>query len=292
MFFSGVSTALITPFKKGAIDYKSLKKLLQFQIESGIQGIVVAGSTGEAATLSLEEKCRLLDYVLTEVSGEVPVIMGCGSFNTKETMAWAKEFKKRKPQGLLVVTPYYNKPPQRGLVEHFKKVASATNLKIILYNVPGRTSVNMSPQTVLEIVKASKNICGIKEAAGSLPVVDELISTLPKTQTVLSGDDETFLQAIAAGAHGVISVISNIIPEWCVSVAAKTSQTKQAEASDVERAKLFSKFMFCESNPIPVKYALQKMGVIASDELRLPLVTLDKCLRPGMDKFLKEAGCK
>ena len=172
--FSGVISALPTPFKNGELDIPSLRKLIGYQLDNGIEGFVVAGSTGEAATLTLEEKLKILDCTRVEVSGRVPVIMGSGTFNTKESCELAKKFEKAKADALLVVTPYYNKPPQRGLVEHFSRICGETNLPVIAYNVPSRTSLVMEPETVVEIAKRNKNLIGIKEAAGKLEVISRL----------------------------------------------------------------------------------------------------------------------
>ncbi len=279
LFFTGVSTALITPFKKGKIDFKSLKKLLRFQLDGEIKGFVVCGSTGETATLILEEKDKLIDFVLSEVAGQVPIIMGTGTNNTQESYELTKRFSKKKLQGFLLVTPYYNKPPQRGLIEHFAKVAKASSKPMIVYNVPSRTVIRLEVETVKELSKI-KNIVGIKEAAGDLEIISQLVERLPKNFSILSGDDETFVPAMERGAHGVISVVSHIIPKLCVN----------ARSGDQEKIRAISKEIFVESNPIPVKWALKQMGVIESDELRLPLVPLDKPLQSNLKNKMKEMG--
>lgn len=278
-FFAGVSTALITPFKNGEIDFNSLKRLINSQLQAGIQGFVVSGSTAEAATLSLQEKKSLLDFVLAEVSGQVPVIFGNGTNNTKETVEITKLFDSTNISGFLSVTPYYNKPPQRGLVAHFKAVAGATQKPIVLYNVPGRTALVMQVDTVKELSKIP-NIVGIKEAAGDLKVIGQMVKKLPKGFSILSGDDETFVQAMGKKAHGVISVISHVVPELCLKATKK----------DVPRIQKISKLVFIESNPIPVKWILQEQGIIDSCEVRLPLVELDPKLRKKMKTDLKKLG--
>lgn len=278
-FFSGVSTALITPFNKGSIDFKSLKKLIKLQLDAGIQGFVVIGSTAEAATLSFDEKNKIIDTVTYEVGGCVPVIVGTGTNNTEESCFLTKKFSKKNIDGFLLVTPYYNKPPQRGLIEHFKKISLQTTKPIILYNVPSRTIIEIQVDpTLTELVKC-KNIAGIKEASGNLDTMKKIVSKKFKNFTLLSGDDETFPQAMALGADGVISVVSHIIPNQCLNY-------KKAEQTIVE----VSRAIFIESNPIPVKYALKKTGVIQSHEVRLPLMKLDKKFEKVVDAVLKKIG--
>ncbi len=279
IFFKGVSTALVTPFYRGKIDFKSLRNLIKHQIDAGIQGLVVSGSTGEAATLTVKEKSKLLNFVLSEVSGEVPVIMGSGTNNTLESVALTKLFSKTKVSGFLIVTPYYNKPPQRGLIEHFKIIAQSTKKPVIVYNVPSRTVTPLKVSTVLQLSKI-KNIVGIKEATGDLSIIKDLVKVLPKSFSILSGDDETFVSAMNAGAHGVISVISHVVPRLCLYATDK----------DIEKIKLISHALFSESNPIPVKWALKEMGIIKSDELRLPLVPFDENLKKKTKQVLKQTG--
>lgn len=275
-FFSGVSTALITPMKSGEIDFDSFKKLIRIQLESGVHGLVACGSTGEAATLSIDEKKRVLDFVLGEVSGQIPVLMGIGSSSTSETKSAAQIFESFKPSGFLVVTPPYNKPPQRGMVTHFGEVANSTKLPVILYNVPGRTSVKLLPTTVVEIAQKAPNVVGIKEAEGDVRVIEVLNQLCPETFTILSGDDGTFLESMTLGGSGVISVISNVAPKLCVK--AFNEVKKSPALASVEYTQVLKPLvdaMFCESNPIPAKWALWKSGVIQSAEVRLPLVELD-----------------
>jgi 4-hydroxy-tetrahydrodipicolinate synthase len=287
--FAGVTTALVTPFKKGEVDFASLKKLIRHQLDNGIQGFVVSGSTGEAATLSIDEKIKVLEFVRGEVSGSVPVLMGSGTFNTFESCELAKKFEKARADGLLVVTPYYNKPPQRGLLEHYKRICAATKLPVIAYNVPSRTSMNMEVATVLAASQKCPNLVGIKEAAGKLDVIKALKTQLPEDFLVLSGDDETFVEAMHLGAQGVISVISHVVPRLCVD-ASKVSK-------DLAEVKLFTgelseigKILFCESNPIPVKWALKRMGIINSAEVRMPLVELDEKFHRPIEQALVNRG--
>ncbi len=292
MKFNGVMSAIVTPFSNGEIDFKSLKKHIRHQIDNGVSGLVVAGSTGEAATLSLEEKVKVLKFVVSEVSEQVEVVMGSGTFNTKESCELAAIFEKEKPSGLLVVVPYYSKPPQRGQILHFEKIAQSTKLPIILYNVPSRTAVAMEPSTVGELSRRCKNIVGIKEATGDLVIIEQMKGAVPDDFQILSGDDATFLEAVGAGSRGVISVVSNLAPRWCVDSFGKVKSIKK---TDYDLVKLASKLtselepliaaIYCESNPIPVKWALCEMGIIESPELRSPLTTLD----PKFENLLRSA---
>jgi 4-hydroxy-tetrahydrodipicolinate synthase len=287
--FEGVFTALVTPFKKGEVDFSSLKKLLAHQLQNGIQGFVVSGSTGEAATLSLDEKLKVLDFVRGEVSGRVPVIMGSGTFNTRESCELAQKFEKAKADALLVVTPYYNKPPQRGLIEHFKKICQSTKLPVIAYNVPSRTALSMDVETVAAIAKACPSLVGIKEAAGKLEVIADLKKALPKDFLVTSGDDGTFVEAMHLGAQGVISVVSHVVPRLCVDASRISKNAKEVKIF-TDELKEISEVIFCESNPIPVKWALCKMGIIDSAEVRLQLVELAERFYGPLTQALKNRG--
>jgi 4-hydroxy-tetrahydrodipicolinate synthase len=292
--FEGVWTALVTPFKKGEIDFSSLKKLIRQQLEGGIQGFVACGSTGEAATLSVEEKVKVLQFVMSEAAGQVPVIVGSGTFNTKESCELARVFEEAGCDGLLVVTPYYSKPPQRGMLLHFSQIADSTRLPIIVYNVPSRTSVKIDPQTVLQLSQTKKNIVGIKEATGDLEIIKDLKKIMAPDFKILSGDDGTFLQSMALGSHGVISVISHLIPSWCLKAAGKVRSSERdapgvAEALATEMKSLCAA-IYCESNPIPVKWALKEMGVIDTAEVRAPLVELDSRYEEVLRSAMKGMG--
>ncbi|MBK9293730.1 MAG: 4-hydroxy-tetrahydrodipicolinate synthase [Oligoflexia bacterium] len=276
-FFTGISTALITPFKNAEVDFSSLKKLIKFQLDSKIQGFVVLGSTAESATLTLNEKQSIVDFVISEVAGQVPIVVGTGTNNTAESCALTAMFDKKNISGFLLVTPYYNKPPQRGLLKHFKQISTKTQKPVILYNVPSRTVISIDVDTTLKKLTSIKNICGIKEASGDLKIIKKIINKKFNNFSVISGDDETFPDAMGLGADGVISVVSHIIPKQCLNY-------KKDKKLIVD----VSKALFVESNPIPVKYALFKMGIISHNELRLPLVSLDKKLHKNMDQMLKK----
>ena len=268
--FKGVFTAIVTPFKGGKVDEKALRKVIEFQIENGVAGIVACGSTGESATLSFEEHVDVIRIAAETAGGRIKVIAGTGSNNTTEAVHLAKEAEKFKIDGHLQITPYYNKPTQEGLFLHFKTIAASCSKPIILYNVPTRTAVNILPETVLRLSEID-NIIGIKEASGSLEQVTAILRKAPDKFYVLSGDDALTLPIIAIGGHGVISTVSNVAPKDM------SIMTDYALKGDIKSArklnfKLFPliKAMFIETNPIPVKKALNIMGFI-ENEIRLPL---------------------
>jgi 4-hydroxy-tetrahydrodipicolinate synthase len=288
--FGGVITALATPFLKGEVDFNSIKKLLRHQLDNGIDGFVVSGSTGEAATLTLTEKIKILEFVRSEVSASVPVIVGSGTFNTQETCELVKVFEKSNPDAYLLVTPYYNKPPQRGLEKHFLQIAKQSTRPMILYNVPGRTACTLNVETTASIARQASNIVGIKEAAGDLEIIRQLKENCPKDFQIISGDDPTFLEAIALGAGGVISVVSHVIPKLCSSFAQEVLKTPAQAKIRASEILDISNGIFCESNPIPLKWALKEMGIFASSELRLPLVELDAKYHDSLRQSLKNIG--
>ncbi len=287
--FRGSMTAIVTPFKNGRLDEKAFKGLIEFQIKNGTNAIVPCGTTGESATLSYEEHERVVELTVELVNGRIPVIAGTGSNSTAETIMLTKHSKKAGADAALLITPYYNKPTQEGLYQHYKAVAEEVDIPIILYNVPGRTSVNMLPETVARLSEI-KNIIGIKEATGNLQQVSDTIELARKGFIILSGDDFTTLPILSIGGHGVISVTSNIAPkdvsQMCVSFF----------AGDIEKArKLHYKLqplhraMFIETNPIPVKTALAMMGKI-EDEFRLPLLKMGEENRKKLQKALSGCG--
>lgn len=288
VFFQGITTALATPFKDGVVDYPSLKKLVSYQLDSGINGLVVAGSTGEAATLSLKERKDLLSFVLGEVSGAVPVIVGCGTNNTGETCCLAREFSELKPDGLLIVAPYYNKPPQRSMIRHFEMAAQNTSLPVIVYNVPARTGITMSEATIITLSQAASNIVGVKEAAGDVGVIERLVQRNIHNFGILSGDDGTSFDAMAKGAHGTVSVMSNVIPKWFVQAAQLIKQDPSVVPKLKNQAANIVKAMSIESNPIPVKWGLKSIGVFSTGEMRMPLESLETSLRSVVENAVKE----
>jgi len=266
--FKGVSTALVTPFKDGKIDEKQLRANVDWQIEQGIHGLVPCGTTGESPTLSTDEKKAVINMVLDQTQKRVPVIAGTGSNNTAESIELTQWAKERGADAALIVTPYYNKPTQEGLIRHFHAIADI-GLPIILYNVPGRTALSLTPQTILVLSRHDK-IVAIKEASGSMSFASEILKEKPDL-TLLTGDDFTFLSFLSLGGEGVISVISNIMPR-------EFSQLYQAFTSgDLEEARRLHyqiypviQAIFLETNPIPVKTALGLMNRLTL-EFRLPL---------------------
>ncbi|CAN5387793.1 4-hydroxy-tetrahydrodipicolinate synthase [soil metagenome] len=286
---TGVHTALITPFLKGEIDWVSLKKLVRQQIDGGVQGIVVCGTTGETPTLSSEEKTKLFEYIKSEVAGAVTLVMGTGSNSTSETIQATRHAKQLGATAALVVVPYYNKPSQTGLIQHFTKVANEGGLPIILYNVPSRTISKLEAESIQELAKVP-GIIAIKEATGNIELGQMIAS---ETSLMLaSGDDESCMKLAGVGGRGVISVISHLIPKEMTAIFGRaiTLENDSAVSEWAKRFGALNRDLYCEANPIPLKYALHKIGLIASAELRLPLTELDKNLRSVVDLALKAGG--
>ncbi len=287
--FKGVFTAIVTPFNGGNIDEKALEKLIEFQIANGVAGIVACGSTGESATLSFEEHIAVIRLTSEIVNKRVKVIAGTGSNNTAEAIHLSKEAEKFKIDGHLQITPYYNKPTQDGLYFHFRAVAQTCSLPVILYNVPSRTAVNLLPETVIRLFEID-NIKGIKEASGSLDQVAAILRKAPEDFCVLSGDDALTLPVIAVGGHGVISTVSNIAPKDMASMTeyALKGDYKPARKINFKLLPLIHA-MFIETNPIPVKKALNIMGFI-ENEIRLPLSEASGSAIEKIRVALKEYG--
>lgn len=275
MIFSGAMTALVTPFKNNAIDEEAYRAFIEWQIAEGIHGLVPCGTTGESATLTHAEHERVIEICIDQAAGRVPVLAGAGSNNTSEAIALTKFAQKAGADGALLITPYYNKPTQQGLYEHYSAIANSVDLPLIPYNVPGRTGCNMLPPVVARLAKEFPHIAGIKEATGSMIQGSELLESCPVRFSVLSGDDLTAFPLIALGAKGVISVTSNIVPSRVVSLC------NEALSGNMELARAYhhqlfplSQAMFMASNPIPVKTALAMMGKMTS-EMRLPLCQME-----------------
>jgi 4-hydroxy-tetrahydrodipicolinate synthase len=287
--FKGSIVAIITPFKDGKIDEETYRELIEFQIENGINAIVPCGTTGESATLSMEEHSRVIDIAIKAVNKRVPVIAGTGGNNTTEAIELTKHAKSAGADASLQVTPYYNKPTQEGLYQHFKAIANAVPLPQVLYNVPGRTGVNMLPETVARLAEMPE-VVAVKEASANLGQMAEIVRLAGEKITLLSGDDNVTLPVLALGGKGVISVVANIVPK-------DTADMVNAwEEGNVERAKeLFYKLfplcqaMFYETNPIPVKTSLALMGKI-QNELRLPLVPMASANLEKLKKALQDYG--
>jgi len=291
--FSGSMVAIVTPFKKGKLDEKALADLIEVQIAGGTSGIVPCGTTGESATISHEEHNRIIELTVKIVHGRVPVIAGTGSNSTEEAIALTRHAKKVGADAALLICPYYNKPPQEGLYRHFKTVAKAVNLPLMPYNIPGRTGVNMLPDTVARLVDpktGERNIVAIKESSGSLQQISEVIRLCGDRLAVLSGDDALTLPIMALGGRGVISVAANLIPRDCAEMA------KAALKGDWDKARRLHfgmaslvEALFIETNPIPVKTALGWMGR-CSDEVRLPLCPMSEANQAVLKKTMKDYG--
>ncbi|MEO2083537.1 MAG: 4-hydroxy-tetrahydrodipicolinate synthase [Desulfurobacteriaceae bacterium] len=287
--FEGIYVAIPTPFKNGKVDEKALKEHIEFLIENGVDGIVPCGTTGESATLSYEEHEKVIALTIEQCRGRVKVIAGTGSNSTSEAIRLTRFAEEVKADGALLITPYYNKPNQEGLYLHFKAVAEAVSIPIVLYNVPGRTGVNMLPETVEKLSRID-NIVAIKEATGSTNVATEIINLCGERISVFSGDDLTFFPLLAVGAKGVISVTANIVPEKMVEMfkAFKSGDLVKAQELHLELYPL-SKVLFIDTNPIPVKTALSMMGKMEK-EFRLPLCPTTPEKEERIREILKKIG--
>jgi 4-hydroxy-tetrahydrodipicolinate synthase len=287
--FQGSIVAIVTPFINGAVDEEKLRELVEFQIENGTDAIVPCGTTGESSTLSYEEHDRVIKIVVEQVKKRVPVIAGTGSNSTHEAIEITGHAKELGADGALLVTPYYNKPSQQGLYLHYKAIADAVALPQVLYNVPGRTSVNLLPETVARLA-VHPNIVAIKEATGSLQQASEVLALCGENITVLSGDDFITLPMMACGAKGVISVTANIMPK---EVAALVDAFNAGNLEEAKRLHLYllkiSNAMFIETNPVPVKTGVSLMGK-CRDEVRLPLAPLADANRAKLSAIMKEYG--
>ena len=287
--FKGSIVAIVTPFKKGKVDEEGYHELIDFQINNGISAIVPCGTTGESATLSMEEHKQVLDIAVEAVNKRVPVIAGTGGNNTQEAIELTEHAKKAGADATLQVTPYYNKPTQEGLYQHFKAVAEAVPLPQVLYNVPGRTSVNMVPQTVARLAELPE-VVAIKEASGDLVQMAEILRLAGDKITLLSGDDNVTLPLLGIGGKGVISVVANIAPKDTADMV------RAWDEGNVDRAReLFYKLfplcqaMFYETNPIPVKTSLALMGKI-DGEMRLPMAPMSSANLERLKEALKNYG--
>jgi len=287
--FKGSMVAIVTPFKNGKVDEKALGDLVEFHLKSGTDVIVPCGTTGESATLSHEEHHRVVEITVKTVNKRVPVVAGAGSNSTAETIDLANYAKKAGADGALLITPYYNKPTQEGLYQHFKKVTESVDIPVILYNVPGRTSVNMLPATVARL-RSFKNIVGIKEATGDMKQVSELIRLCGRDFDVISGDDFTTLPLLHLGGVGAISVTANIAPSDAAGMFDAFFAGKYEEALRLHyKMEPLHGMMFIETNPIPVKTSLALMGKIG-EEFRLPLCPMADANKEKLKKALKDYG--
>jgi 4-hydroxy-tetrahydrodipicolinate synthase len=287
--FAGSFVAIVTPFRKGKIDERALAELIEWQIAKGTNGIVPCGTTGESATLSYEEHNRVIELTVEVVNRRVPVIAGTGSNSTDEAIELTTHAKQAGVDGALLITPYYNKPTQEGLYRHYKAVAEAVDLPLVLYNIPGRTGVNMLPATIARL-SAIKTIVGVKEGSGSVQQVSDVVQTCGDRITVLAGDDALTLPMMAVGAKGVVTVTANILPTDMANLVKAFADGKIDEARRIhlKLSPLFAA-LFYETNPIPVKEALGMMGKI-DPELRLPLCPMAQDTREKLVRVLKDMG--
>ncbi len=274
--FQGSMVAIVTPMNSdGSLDIKSFKSLLDFHIEKKTNGVVVVGTTGEAPTIDFDEHTFLIQEAVNHINGKIPVIAGSGANSTKEAIFLTKKSKELGADACLLITPYYNKPNQRGMFEHFKAINDSVDIPQILYNVPCRTGVDIDNKTVKDLSEL-KNIIGIKDATGEMDRLDELKNKVSKEFLFLSGDDTTFLDYMKHGGTGVISVTANIRPDLMNDACYKMLDQKHEEAEEInKKLEPLHRAMFVESNPIPVKWLLGYLGKINS-KIRLPLVTLDE----------------
>jgi 4-hydroxy-tetrahydrodipicolinate synthase len=287
--FKGSMVAIVTPFRNGKVDEKAFGDLIEFHIKNGTDAIVPCGTTGESATLSHEEHQRVVELTVNAVNKRVPVIAGAGSNSTEETLELTKFAKKAGADAVLLITPYYNKPTQEGLYRHFKLAAETVDVPIILYNVPGRTGVNMLPPTVARL-REVKNIIGIKEATGDLKQISEVIRLCGRDFAVLSGDDFTNLPILSIGGVGSISVTANVAPADCAAMFDAFFSGKTDEALRLHyKLEPLHNAMFIETNPIPAKTALALMGKV-TEEFRLPLCPLADANKEKLRKALKDYG--
>jgi 4-hydroxy-tetrahydrodipicolinate synthase len=286
--FRGTFTALVTPFRNGAIDFAALEKLIEQQIAAGITGVVAVGTTGESPTLTHDEREKVIEAAVNVANGRCKVLAGTGSYSTRDAIEATKAAQRIGVDGALVVAPYYNKPSQEGLFRHFQAIAQATPLAIMLYNIPGRCGVDIRPDTVARLAESCQTIVALKEAGGNVERISELRRRLPDSFTILSGDDSLTLPFMSVGAAGVVSVASNLFPaEICALVSAY--EEGNAKAAEKLHRRLFPLFkdLFIEPNPVPIKTALGWRGAMSS-EVRAPLCEMSDANQARLRKTLEE----
>ena len=289
--FKGSNVALITPFKNNVLDEESYIKLINFHLENGTNGLVPAGATGESPTLTHDEHEKVIEICIKEANGKIPVIAGTGSNSTEEAVALTKHAEKAGADGALVVTPYYNKPTQEGLYQHYKTINDNTNLPIIIYNIPSRCVIDMSVDTMARLFEL-KNISGVKDATGDLNRLDQTIKKLGPDFIQLTGEDGLAFKFNRRGGVGIISVTANIAPKLCSEMQKNSKSNSDTEIKEAEKIdqmlQPLHKSLFIESNPAPVKYAAKLLG-LCSDEIRLPLVKIKKETQEEVTKALLSA---
>jgi 4-hydroxy-tetrahydrodipicolinate synthase len=287
--FEGFSTALVTPFRDAEIDEPALRELVDRQIAAGVDALVPCGSTGESATMSHAEHTRVVEIVVSATRGRARVLAGTGSNNTREAIELTEHAKGAGADGALLISPYYNKPTQEGIYEHYREIARQTEFPLMVYNIPGRTGSNILPATMARLADV-EHIVGVKESCGDLGQIADAIARCREGFTVVSGDDALTLPLVAIGGHGAISTSSNVAPEAVGALvqACRAGEMKRARELHYQLLPLFD-VLFCETNPIPVKGALAAMGLI-SPEIRLPLTPLSELNRERLQVVLKELG--
>ena len=287
--FHGAFSALVTPFRDGAIDEKALRELVEWQIQSGIDGLVPCGSTGESATLSHAEHEQVIKVVIDQARRRVPVVAGTGSNSTAEAIRLTAYAREAGADGALLISPYYNKPTQDGIYRHYKAIASAVDLPLIVYNIPGRTGSNIAPETFARMCDI-RNVAGIKEASGSIEQCSDILKLCGERLAMLAGDDSLTLPLMAMGAKGVIAVITNIMPREMHELAAAGLEGDFARARDLHFRMLpLMRALFVETNPIPIKQACALMGK-CSNEVRMPLVPMTPPAAEKLHAAMKTAG--
>ncbi len=290
--FKGSMVAIVTPFKDGGVDEVKLKELVEFQIKNGTAGIVPCGTTGESPTLSTAEHERVIEICIKAANKRVPIIAGTGSNSTEEAISLTKHAADSGANAVLLVSPYYNRPTQKGLYLHFKEIADSVDIPIILYNIAGRTAVNIEPSTMAQLAKDCQNIIGVKEASGSLDQMSTIRQVCSQDFLLLSGDDALTLPALSIGGAGVISVVANIVPHTVMQLIETFSRGDIRKAQAIHYKLLpLVKAMFIETNPIPVKTAMELLD-LCSGELRLPLCPMSDENLGKLQKALKEYGLK
>lgn len=288
--FRGSITAIVTPFKNGKVDEKSLRDLIEFQLENGSSGIVPCGTTGESATLDFQEHERVIEITVEQAKKRAPVIAGTGSNSTEEAIMLTRHAAEAGADASLQVSPYYNRPTQKGLYEHFKKIAQSADIPIILYNIASRTGVNIEPETIAQLAGECKNIVGVKEASGNLDQMSRIKALCPAGFVLISGDDSLTLPVLSIGGTGIISVVANIVPQDAAGLVAafEKGDIKTAQKLHYKLLPLV-KAMFIETNPIPVKTALGLMGMCAPD-LRLPMCAMSPENLEKLKKAMRDYG--
>jgi 4-hydroxy-tetrahydrodipicolinate synthase len=285
--FTGALSAIVTPFRDGAIDEKALRDLIEWQISEGIQGIVPCGSTGESATLSHAEHEQVIKVAIAQTRKRVPVVAGTGSNSTAEAIRLTAAAREMGADAALLISPYYNKPTQEGIYKHYKMIAQSVDLPIIIYNIPGRTGSHIAPETMARLCEV-RNIVGVKEASGSMDQVSDIHRLCGDRWTILSGDDSATLPLMALGAKGVISVITNVMPREMVEMASAALNNDYARAREIHYRMLpLMRALFIETNPIPIKHAMSLLKK-CSPEVRMPLTPMSSAAADKLKAVMKE----